>query len=341
MSVRYTTWPPGNRAHRTDWLRLISVTAVVLVGSLAPTGVRAQPFPTKPLRFVVGSAPGSGNDITARMLAARVSESWGQQIVVENRAGGGQIIAAEIVARATPDGYSLLQCGVVTMAINPALHKKLSYDPSRDFAPITSIATAPNVLVVHPSVPARTAKEFIAHVLAHPGKFNYGSGGVGSTLHLSMEMLKTTTGMAITHVPYKGGGLAMADLYAGQIIAAFQNLPVALGAAKSGKARAIAVTSAKRSTHLPEVPTFIEAGYPNLEITVWYGVCAPSGVREHILARLNEAIVQVLKLPDVRERFTDLGVEPWPSSSQEFAAFLKSERVKWAKAVKDSGTTPQ
>jgi tripartite-type tricarboxylate transporter receptor subunit TctC len=341
MSIRLTTWSPQDRAHCSDWLLLLSITAALLFGSLAPNAARAQPFPTKPLRFVVGSAPGSGNDITARMLAARVSESWGQPIVVENRAGGSQIIAAEIVARATPDGYSLLQCGVVTMAINPALHRKLSYDPLRDFAPVTSIATAPNVLVVHPSVPARTAKEFVAHVVAHPNKFNYGSGGVGSTLHLSMEMLKSATSMAMTHVPYKGGALAMADLYAGQILAAFQNLPVALGAVRSGKARAIGVTSAKRSTHLPEVPTFIEAGYPSLEITIWYGVCAPAGVREHIRARLNEAIVQVLKLPDVRARFTDLGVEPSPSSSEEFAAFIKSEAVKWAKAVKDSGATPQ
>ena len=158
MSNGYSAWRPKNRVPGTAWLRLMPVTAIILFGSLAMTGVRAQPFPTKPLRFVVGSAPGSGNDITARLLAARVSESWGQQIVVENRAGGGQIIAAEIVARATPDGYSLLQCGVVTMAINPALHRKLSYDPSRDFAPITSIATAPNVLVVHPSVRKRPAE---------------------------------------------------------------------------------------------------------------------------------------------------------------------------------------
>jgi tripartite-type tricarboxylate transporter receptor subunit TctC len=314
---------------------------VMVVALFAATSAQAQSFPTRPIRFVVGSAPGSGNDLTARMLAARVSESWGQQIVVENRAGGGQIIAAEIVARATPDGYSLLQCGVVTMAINPALYQKLSYQPLRDFAPITSIATAPNVLVVQSSVPAKTAKEFIAYVLAHPGKFNYGSGGVGSTLHLAMEMLKSATGMTMTHVPYRGGGLAMADLYAGQILAVFQNLPVALGPVRAGRVRAMGVTSAKRSTHLPEVPTFIETGYPSLEITVWYGACAPAGVPKHILTRLNEAMVQVLKLPDVKERFTDLGVEPSPSSSQEFAVFLKSEAVKWAKAVKDSGMTPQ
>jgi tripartite-type tricarboxylate transporter receptor subunit TctC len=322
--------------------RAIHIRGVVAVVALfAASHAHAQTFPNKPIRFVVGSAPGSGNDLTARMLAARVSESWGQQIVVENRPGGSQIIAAEIIARATPDGYSLLQCGVVTMAINPALYQKLSYQPLRDFAPITSIATAPNVLVVHAAVPAKTAKEFVTHVLAQPGKFNYGSGGVGSTLHLSMEMLKTVTGMNMTHVPYKGGGLAMLDLYAGQIVAVFQNMPVALGPVRSGKVRAMGVTSAKRSSHLPEVPTFIEAGYPSLEITVWYGACAPAGVPKPILARLNEAMVQVLQLPEVKDRFVDLGVEPAPSSSQAFAAFLKSESVKWAKAVKDSGATPR
>jgi tripartite-type tricarboxylate transporter receptor subunit TctC len=196
-------------------------------------------------------------------------------------------------------------------------------------------------LIVHPSVPAKTAKEFVAHVLASPGKFNYGSGGIGSTLHLSMEMLKSVTGMNITHVPYKGGGVAMADLYAGQIVAVFQNLPVALGPVKAGKVRAMAVTSARRSTHLPDVPTFIEAGYPTLEITVWYGACAPAAVPATVVARLNEVMVQVLKLPDVIERFVELGTEPSPSTPQQFAAFLKSEGVKWGKAVKDSGTTPQ
>jgi tripartite-type tricarboxylate transporter receptor subunit TctC len=341
MSIRIAACPRKHHARGSERRFLISAVVSVLLGAFAVDAVHAQSFPSRPLRFVVGSAAGSGNDLTARLFAARVSEALGQQIVVENRPGGGQIIAAEIVARATPDGYTLLQCGVVTTSINPALHKKLSYNPARDFAPITSIATTPNILIVHPSVPAKTAKEFVAHVLASPGKFNYGSGGIGSTLHLSMEMLKSVTGMNITHVPYKGGGVAMADLYAGQIVAVFQNLPVALGPVKAGKVRAMAVTSARRSTHLPDVPTFIEAGYPTLEITVWYGACAPAAVPATVVARLNEVMVQVLKLPDVIERFVELGTEPSPSTPQQFAAFLKSEGVKWGKAVKDSGTTPQ
>lgn len=341
MSIRNAALPTEHRSRSTGRPLAIAVTAGVLLASLVVEAALAQPFPSRPLRFVVGSAPGSGNDITARLFTARVSEALGQQIVVENRPGGGQIIAAEIVARATPDGYTLLQCGVVTTSINPALHKKLSYHPLRDFSPITLIATTPNVLVVHPSVPAKTAKEFIAHSLANPGKLNYGSGGVGSTLHLSMEMLMSATGMKMTHVPYKGGGLAMADLYAGQIVAVFQNLPVALGPVKSGKVRALGVTSAKRGTHLPDVPTFIESGFPTLEITVWYGACAPAGVPGPVVARLNEVMVQVLKRPDVIERFIELGTDPAPSTSQQFAAFLKDEGVKWAKAVKDSGATAQ
>lgn len=329
---------PMQGRHR---LSLATIAFGIFALSLMPFCGYAQQFPNKPIRFVVGSAPGSGNDLTARMLATRVSESWGQQIVVENRAGGGQIIAAEIIARAAPDGYSLLQCGVVTMSINPALYRKLSYQPLRDFTPITSIATAPNVLVIHPSVPAKRAKELVAYVLAHPGKFNYGSGGIGSTLHLSMEMFRSVTGMKMTHIPYKGGGLAMVDLYANQILGVFQNLPVVLGPVKAGKVHAIGVTSAKRSTHLPDVPTFVEAGYPSLEITVWYGACAPAGVPGPIVTRINDAMVKVLNIPEVKERFVDLGVEPAPSTPQAFAAFIKSEGPKWTKAVQDSGTTPQ
>jgi len=340
MPIPTNASPMKHHARRGARPLAICISAGIFAALFALDAAFAQAYPSRPLRFVIGSAPGSGNDITGRLFAARVSESLGQQIVVENRPGGGQIIAAEIVARATPDGYTLLQCGVVTMAINPALHQKLSYQPLRDFTPITSIATTPNVLVVHPGVPTKTAKEFVAHALANPGKLNYGSGGVGSTLHLSMEMLQAAAGTKMTHVPYKGGGLAMVDLYAGHITSAFQNLPVALAPVKVGKVRALAVTSAHRSKHLPDVPTFIESGYPTLEITVWYGACAPAGVPRPIVARLNEVMVQVLKRPDVNERFVELGTDPAPSTSQQFAAFLKSEGVKWAKAAKDSGATP-
>ena len=237
---------------------------------------RAQSYPSKAVRLVVGSAPGSGNDIAARIVAVRISESWGQQVVIENRPGANQAIAAELVARATPDGYTLLQCGLTSVAINPTLYRKLRYAPHQDFAPISLIATVPNVLVVHPSAPATTVGEFVAYVKANPGKFNYGSSGVGSTLHLSMEMLKSVTGIRIEHVPYKGGALALADLLAGQVLAIFENVPVALGSVRTGKVRPLGVTARKRSAQLPEVPTFAESGFPDFEITVWYGVCAPA-----------------------------------------------------------------
>lgn len=300
----------------------------------------AQQFPTKPVRLIIGSAPGSGNDIAARIVMAKVSESWRQQVVIENRPGANQIIAAEIVARATPDGYTLLLCGTVPTAINPALYRKLNYQPLRDLAPVTLIASSPNVLLVNSSAPAKSVKDFIAHVLANPGKLSFGSSGVGSTLHLSMEMLKASTGISMVHVPYKGGALAMTDLLGGHLLATFQNLPVALPAMKSGKVRALGVTAAKRSPFVPEVPTFAEAGF-KLEIAAWYGVCAPAAVPKAVLARLNESMVKALRLPEVRERFAEMGIEPSPLSAQEFDAHIRSEALKWAKAVRDSGATAE
>ena len=299
----------------------------------------AQSYPNKPVRMVVGSAPGSGNDIAGRILAARISESWGQQVVIENRPGANQAIAAEVVARASADGYTLLQCGVVSVAINPALYKKLRYDPLRDFAPVSLIATVPNVLVVHPSAPAASVSEFVAYVKANPGKFSYGSSGVGSTLHLSMEMLKTATGINMVHVPYKGGALALADLLGGHVLAIFENVPVAVTSVRAGKVRPLGVTAAKRSAQLPEVPTFAEAGFPGFEIAAWYGVCAPAATPQAVLAKLNDVVVKTLNQPDLQLRFADLGIEPAPTSSGQFAAFIKSESIKWAKLVKDSGAT--
>ena len=316
--------------------------ALALALTAAPVGFGsafAQSYPNKPVRMVVGSAPGSGNDIAARILAARISEFWGQQIVIENRPGANQAIAAELVARASADGYTLLQCGVVSVAINPALYKKLRYDPRQDFAPVSLIAKAPNVLVVHPSAPIISVNEFVAYVRANPGKFNYGSSGIGSTLHLSMEMLRAATGIDMVHVPYKGGALAMADLLGGHVLAIFENVPVAVAAARAGKVRPLGITAARRSAQLPEVPTFAEAGFPGFEISAWYGVCAPAATPQAVLAKLNDVVVKALNQPDLRLRLSDLGVEPAPTSAGEFAAFIKSETVKWTKLIKDSGAT--
>lgn len=323
-------------AGKRSFTNLLALTVGLAALALQPAS--AQQFPARPVRLVIGSAPGSGNDIAVRIVMAKVGEAWGQQVVIENRPGANQIIATEIVARATPDGYTLLQCGTVPTSINPALYRKLNYQPLRDFAPVTLVATSPNVLLVNASAPAKSVKEFVAYVLANPGKFSFGSSGVGSTLHLSMEMLKASTGINMIHVPYKGGALAMADVLGGHLLAVFQNLPVAVPAMKNAKVRALGVTAAKRSPFIPEVPTFAEAGY-KLEVAAWYGVCAPAGVPKAVLARLNESMVQALRLPEVRERFAEMGIEPSPLSVQEFDAHIRSEAAKWAKAVKDSGAT--
>lgn len=324
---------------RVRWTRIGALAmAIALFGDAA--ALRAQQFPSKPVRLVIGSAPGSGNDVASRIVMAKVSEVWGQPVVVENRPGANQRIAPELVARATPDGYTLLQCGTVTTAINPAMYRNLAYQPLRDFVPITLFARAPNVLLVRNAAPVKTVREFVNHVAAHPGKFNYGSSGVGSTLHLSMEMLAMATGIRMTHVPYKGGALALTDLFGGQLTAVFQNITVALPAVRSARVRAVGVTAPKRSAYLPEVPTFAESGF-DLDISAWYGACAPAGVPKAILARLNEAMVAALGLPDVRERFTDMGIEPAPMSVSAFDAFIRNETVKWAQAVKAAGVPPQ
>jgi tripartite-type tricarboxylate transporter receptor subunit TctC len=318
------------------------VAATLLAGVLfGASHVAAQSFPTKPIRLVIGSAPGSGNDVASRIVMAKASEALGQPVVVENRPGANQRIAPEIVARATPDGYTLLQCGTVTTAINPAMYRVLKYDPLKDFAPITLFARAPNVLLVRNDSPAKTARDFVNHVVAHPDKFNYGSSGVGSTLHLSMEMLSMMVpGFKMTHVPYKGGALALTDLLGGQLTAVFQNITVALPAVRSGRVRALGVAAPARSAYMPDVPTFAESGYA-LDVSAWYGACAPAAVPKTVLGRLNTAMVDALRLPEIRERFTEMGIEPAPMSVQAFDAFIRNETAKWAKAVKAAGVPLQ
>jgi tripartite-type tricarboxylate transporter receptor subunit TctC len=300
-----------------------------------------QPYPNKPVRMLLGPAAGGATDVMARTFASKLSEVWGQQVVIENRPGAGNTIAPTIAAKATPDGYTIVQCGI-SDAIAPALYKKLSYDQLRDFAPISLIGTTANVLVVHPSVPAKSVQEFIAYARANAGKIDYGSTGVGISTHLSMELFKTMTGVNLVHVPYKAFALALPDLLAGRITVMMNNLPGQVDAIKTGKLRALGVTTLKRSPRFPEIPTIHESGVPGFEVVVWYGVCAPAAVPAPILNKIHADTVKALGAPDLRSRLEQQGIDPAPSPAREqYAAFIKSETTKWAKVVKDANIPAQ
>ena len=306
---------------------------------LEPGSAADAPYPNRPIRMLIGLPPGGPTDVVARIVAPKLGDALGQQIIVDNRTGAGGLIAAETAAKAPPDGYTLLFGAVSYSAIFASLYKKLPYDPVKDFAPISLVTKVPNVLVVNPALPVRTVSDFIAHAKANPGKLSYGSSGSGTSLHLAMELLKKQTGIEVLHVPYKGGPAAILDLIGGQIQVMFDNAPGQIPHIRSGKTRALGITSAKRNSRLPGVPTMIEAGVPGFEVTSWYGVFAPAHVPEPVLAKLNEQLVKVLNLPEIRERMAELGIEPAPTTREEFAAFQKSEVARWAQVVKDSGAT--
>jgi tripartite-type tricarboxylate transporter receptor subunit TctC len=287
--------------------------------------------------LLVGLPAGGSTDVVARIVAAKLGETLGQHIVVENRPGSGGLIAADTAAKAPPDGHTLLFGAISYNAIFASLYKNLPYDPVKDFEPISLVATVPNVLVVNPSTPAKTVKDFIAYAKANPGKLNYGSSGHGTSGHLSMEMLKKDAGIDIVHVPYKGGVPALTDLLDRRIDAMFVNLPEQIPYVKSGKTRALAVTTAKRNPQLPDVPTMMEAGVPGFEVRVWYGLFAPAHTPKAVLAKLNTALVNTLKTSETRERMSQQGAEPAASTRDEFAAFQRAEVAKWARVVKDSG----
>jgi tripartite-type tricarboxylate transporter receptor subunit TctC len=312
-----------------------------MAAQLEGRSVGDQAYPNRPIRLLVGLPAGGSTDVMARIVAAKLGDALGQQVVVENRPGSGGLIAAETAARAQPDGHTLLFGAISYSAIFASLYKNLPYDPVKDFAPISLVTKLPNVLVVNPTLPVRSVSEFIAHAKANPGKLSYGSSGAGTSLHLSMEMLKKQAGIEVVHVPYKGGPAAVVDLLAGRIQVMFDNLPGQIANVKSGRARALAVTTAKRNFLLPEVATMMEAGVPGFEVTVWYGMFAPARVPRPIVAKLNAELVKTLNMPEVRERMAEQGAEPAPTTREEFAAFQKAEVAKWAKVVKDSGATAE
>ncbi len=303
--------------------------------------VHAQNYPARPLRLIVPTAPGGGTDFTGRLVAAKLSETMGQQVVVENRGGGGGSVGADNAAKATPDGYTLLLGSIATHAVNPALYKKLPYDHLKDFAPVSLIGTVPNALVVHPSVPVKSLQEFITYAKANPGKINYGSSGVGSPPHLSMELLRSMTGINLVHVPYKGAGPALADLLGGQVQAMCTSLAGLINCVKSGRVRALGVTTAKRNPQLPDVPTIVESGVPGYEVTIWYAVFAPVATPKAIVDKLNAEMVKALNSSEMKERMALQGMDPAPSTPAELTAFVKVETAKWSKAAKDSGATAE
>ena len=309
-----------------------------LAAPAVPGNVAAPPYPNRPIRLMVGLPPGGSVDVVARIVIPKLAEALGQHVVIDNRTGAAGRIAAEIVAKAPPDGHTLLFDASFYSEVLALVQHNLPYDPVRDFAPISLVTKLPNVLVVSPALPARTVGELIAYAKANPGKLNYASPGKGSSAHLTMEMLKKQTAIDLVHVPFKGAPQALVEVLAGNIHVMFGNIPVTIPHLRSGKTRALAVTGSTRNFQLPEVPTMIEAGVPGFEITVWYGVFAPARTPSAVLDRLNAELVNALKMPEVRERMAQQGAEPTPTTRQEFATFLAAEFAKWTKVVREWGT---
>jgi len=316
-----------------NWIRLL---AILLLGCL-PLALAAQSsYPNKPIRMLVPYPPGGPTDVLGRIVAQKLSESLGQQVVVENRPGASGMIGSELVAKAAPDGYTLLTNASIHV-INPSLYPKMNFDALRDFAPVALIAQVPLILVVNPALPAKSVAELIALAKAEPNRLNFGSSGNAAAPHLAGESFKIATGVQMQHVPYKGSAPALTDLIGGQVQLIFDSMPSAMPHVKSGKVRALAVTTAKRSATVPELPTVAESGVPGFDISTWYGVWAPAGTPRDIVNKISLEIAKALKQPAVRERLAALGAEPVGNTPEEFAAYCQAELAKWSKIVRESG----
>lgn len=312
--------------------------AAVMAVGLAQTAC-AQNYPNRPLRLVVPFSAGGAADVPGRILSQKMSEALGHQVVVDNRAGAGSTIGADQVAKAPPDGYTLLMISN-THFVSAALYKKLPYDSVSDFAPVTQVTSAPNIIVVHPSLPAKTVKELIALAKAKPGKIDYASSGNGSTQHLTGALFTKMAGIDMTHIPYRGSGPATADLLSGQVTVGFPGIAGMLPQIKAGKLRALAVTSAKRSPELPQVPTVAESGIKGYDVTAWFGVAAPKGTPRDVVLKLHSELLRILKNPDVQRQLLNAGQEvAWQETPELFGEMLKAEAAKWARMVEASGAT--
>jgi len=296
----------------------------------------ADVYPSKPVKLILPFPPGGGTDILGRLIGEQLSARLGQPVVQENRGGAGGNLGAEAVARAAPDGYTLL-LAAPTLAISPTLYPKLAYDPLKDLAPIALVASVPNVMITHPSVPARTLQEFIALAKRRPGELNFGSGGAGTSNHLGGELFNMVAGVKLEHVPYKGVNLAMQDVLAGNVQLVFIGIPAAAPHIRAGKLRALAVVAPRRSSALPDVPTAAEAGLPGFEVTTWYGVLAPAGTPRAIIERLNAELARIMLAPELQPRLADMATDPRAGTPEEFGAYLREETAKWGKVIRDAG----
>jgi tripartite-type tricarboxylate transporter receptor subunit TctC len=312
---------------------LVAAVALAIVPALA----QSPAYPTKPVKLIVPFPPGGSLDIAGRLIAQKLTDMWGQPVVVENKPGAGGNIGADLVAKSAPDGYTILLGALSTHAVNPSLYKSMPYDAAKDFVPITLIAITPNVLVVNASMPVNSAKEFIAYAKANPGKLAFGSGSNGSAGHLAGELFKVETGSDATHVPFKGGAPATQALLAGDTQFMFDNLANAMAQLKGGKIKALAVTTAERSKLVPDLPTMSEAGLPGFDISTWYGLFAPAGTPGPIVARWYADVTKILNSPDVRARLVADGADPSPNTPEQFREFIAKELAKYAKIIKASG----
>lgn len=316
--------------------RLSRCVGLCVALSCLVSAASAQQYPTRTVRLIAHSSPGGTSDILGRLVAQKLTEALGQQVVVENRAGASGIIGVEVAAKSAPDGYTML-ITQTSIAINPSMFAKLPYNALRDFAPITQLVAAPNVLVVHPSVPAKTVKEFIALAKARPGSLINGSPGQGTSPHLSAELFKIMSGIKLEHVQYKGAGMAIVGLLAGEVPVMFTTPPTAMPYLKANRLRPLGVTTLARIEALPDVPTISEAGVPGYESVQWFGMLVPAGTPRPIVDRLHQELTRTLRAPDMKERLTSLGLTAVGSTPEEFGAYIKAETEKWAKVIKSMG----
>ena len=316
--------------------KLLNILSISLLTGLA-LPASAQSYPNKTIRILVGFAPGGSTDILARLIAQEMTKNVGQQVVVENRPGAGGNIAAELVSKAPPDGYTLHACTTGVFAIAPYIYSKLPYDPEKGIAPITQTGMLPYIIVMHPSLPAKNVKEFIAIAKARPGQINYASSGVGTASHLSAALFATASGISMTHVPYKGTGNAMSDLMGGQVVLMFDQPVSSMPHVQTGKLKVLGISSLKRFSTMQEIPTIAEQGLPGFEAISWAGICGPGGTAKPIIDRVYNEVAKVLKVPELRDRLLRDGIEPVGSTPEQYAEHIKKEMIKWSKVVKDSG----